>query len=98
MKTKIAGIFCVLVLIGAWIYAHAQTNTPVALATGPNGRYQVVPVEFNSRSSEEPNQKMVIRIDTQTGQTWRLLEYADVAPDGKEGAHRIGWGKVGELP
>jgi hypothetical protein len=100
MKSKTAGVICILVLVGAWAYVHAQTAAqPLTLPNGPNGRYQVVAVEFDSSGwGGQPNEKMVIRTDTQTGQTWRLLEYADVTSDRKEGAHRLGWAKVGELP
>jgi hypothetical protein len=98
MKTKIAGIVCVLVLVGAWVYVHAEATNQPTLPAGTNGRYQVVPVEFDSWTAGEPSKKKVIRIDTQTGQTWQLYEYADTTPDGKEGAHRLGWGKIGELP
>ena len=72
MKTKIAGIVCVLVLVGAWVYVHAEATNQPTLPAGTNGRYQVVPVEFDSWTAGEPSKKKVIRIDTQTGQTWRI--------------------------
>jgi hypothetical protein len=98
MKIRVAGIVCLLILAGAWVYLHAQNNAQAALPTGVNGRYQVVPVEFDDGFAGKPDRKMVIRIDTQTGQTWTLYEYADVTSGGQVGAHRISWGKVGELP
>ena len=84
---KIAGIACLLVLIGAWAYVHAQTNTKLSLSNGPVGRYQVVPFDFDeTMMSGMLKHKSAIRVDTQTGQTWELVELP-----GKDGGHNLYW-------
>ena len=71
MKTRVVGIVCVLVIVGAWAYIHAQATAQVALPSGANGRYQVVAVDFDDSIIK---QKSAIKIDTQTGRTWMLTE------------------------
>jgi hypothetical protein len=98
MKIKLAGTVCLLVLVGAWVYIRAQ-STPQAiqqtgLPTGPNGRYQIVAADIamgENWGDKEAKSKTVVRIDTQTGQAWRLIEYADVAPNGGVGETHLGW-------
>jgi hypothetical protein len=92
MKIKIAGIACVFVLIGAWVYVHAQTTTKFSLASGSAGRYQVVAVDFDETTmSGMMKHKSAIRIDTQTGQTWELTEL-----QGKEGGRNLYWEELNE--
>lgn len=100
MKTKAAVIVCLFVIIGAWAYVHAQTSAASAqsaLPSGANGRYQVVSAEFDSGWEGQPNKKMIIRTDTQTGKTWTLIEYADATADGKTGEHHRVWAELGEF-
>lgn len=75
MKNKTAGIVCILVLVGAWVYAHTQTPASSSLSTGANGRYQVVAAEIDYKNMGGTlGHKTAIRIDTQTGKTWELTE------------------------
>jgi hypothetical protein len=75
MKIKIAGIICLFVIVGAWVYVHAQTTAQAALPTGANGRYQVVAADIDYTSmGGNLKHKTAIRIDTQTGWTWELVE------------------------
>ena len=98
MKIKFASIVCLVVLSGVWVYIHAQTAAQAApstgLPTGPNGRYQIAAVEIamgQSWGDREVKAKTVVRIDTQTGKTWRLIEYAETAPGGGPGETHLGW-------
>jgi uncharacterized protein YraI len=76
MKSKIAAIACILVLVGAWVYAHASVSptATVSLPIGPAGRYQITSAEIDIPGTDgaELKYKGAIRIDTQTGQTWTL--------------------------
>ena len=73
MKIKVVGIACLFVLIGAWVYVHAQTVTHYILPSGPVGRYQVVALDFDETTmSGVMKHKTAVRIDTQTGQAWEL--------------------------
>jgi hypothetical protein len=79
MKFKLAGIVlaCVLVIVGAWAFVHAQTTatTTPQLPVGANGRYQVIAADIDSEGfNGEMKHKTAIRIDTQTGHTWDLVE------------------------
>ena len=75
MKAKFAGIVCLLILAGAWFYIHAQASAGPTLPTGPNGRYQIMAVDFDPENlAGNLKHKTAIRIDTQTGHTWELLE------------------------
>ena len=79
MKFKLAGIVlaCVLVIVGAWTFVHAQTTatTTPQLPVGANGRYQVIAADIDSEGfNGDMKHKTAIRIDTQTGQTWDLVE------------------------
>jgi hypothetical protein len=101
MKIKVAGIFCVLVLVGAWVYVKAQTApqvvAKVGLPLGTNGRYQIVAAEIatgDKWGDKEIKSKTVVRIDTQTGQAWRLVESEDVTPNGGEGQTHLSWSEV----
>jgi hypothetical protein len=92
MKIKVAGIACLLVLAGAWMYVHAQTVTHYILPSGPTGRYQVVAFDFDETSmSGVMTHKSALRIDTQTGQTWELIELP-----GKTGGRNIYWEELNE--
>jgi hypothetical protein len=92
MKFKIAGITLLLTLIGALVYAHAQTNTKYNLVPGPAGRYQVVAVDFDETTmSGMMKHKSAIRIDTQTGQTWELIEL-----ESKNGGRNLYWQELSE--
>ena len=83
MKIKIAAIACLLALIGAWVYIHAQTVPPSggtalsseALPTGATGRYQVIAADVDAEGMGGTlKHKTAIRIDTQTGRAWSLDE------------------------
>jgi hypothetical protein len=92
MKIKVVGIACLLVLIGAWAYIHAQTVSHYNLPSGSNGRYQVVAFDFDETSmSGVMTHKSALRIDTQTGQTWELIELPE-----KAGGHNIYWEELNE--
>ena len=92
MKIKIAGIVCLLVLVGAWVYVRAQTATKDVLSTGANGRYQVVAVDFDETVwNGDLKHKSAIRIDTQTGKTWELMEVP-----AKPGGRALVWLPLGE--
>jgi len=92
MKTKAAGIVCILVIVGAWVYVHAQVTTSPALPTGPNGRYEIVAIDFDETIfSGALKHKSAIRIDTQTGRTWELMEV-----QGKEGGRNLVWSGMNE--
>jgi hypothetical protein len=97
MKMKVAGIVCVLLLIGAWALVHAQTVTPSAssaLPSGSNGRYQVIPADIDfTDMGGKLKHKTAIRIDTQTGQTWELTEVGDL----KNGGISFVWVKSNEM-
>jgi hypothetical protein len=88
MKPKTAGIVCVLVVIGAWVYVHAQTAAQPALPTGPNGRYEVVALDFDETVFSGEKYKSAIRIDTQTGRTWEMME---VPSKSGSGGHSLVW-------
>lgn len=78
MKLKAAGIVCLLFVIGALVYVHAQTAAQAALPTGANGRYQVIAADIDfSGMGGTLKHKTAIRIDTQTGQTWEATEIGD---------------------
>lgn len=92
MKIKVAGVVCALVLIGAWVYVHAQTTAHYALPSGPNGRYQVVAVDFDETAMNGMmKHKTAVRIDTQTGQAWELVEL-----EGKSGGRNLFWEELSE--
>jgi len=78
MKIKAAVIVCLLVVIGAWVYVHAQTTAKPTLPTGENGRYQIIQADIDyTGMGGVLKHKTVIRIDTQTGRTWELAEIGD---------------------
>lgn len=92
MKLKDAGIVCLLVLVCALIYVHAQSTSP-ASSTGANGRYQIVPIDFDYPSHEEsPQHKTAMKIDTQTGRTWELIEFKTM-----DNAPHLGWAERAEI-
>ncbi len=75
MKLKIAGLSCLIVLVGAWVYAHAQIAASTTLPAGTNGRYQVIAADIDSEGmGGNLKHNTAIRIDTQTGKTWSLDE------------------------
>lgn len=93
MRLKITGIVCLLVMLGvsAWFYAHAQgTQSPTGIPIPPNGRFQILAAELDySAFGGQMKQKTVVRIDTQTGQVWRLQETTD-----KSGGRYFEWAAV----
>ena len=95
MRLKIAGIVCLLVVLGicAWVYTRAQgTPTATGMQATPTGRYQVLSAELDFTAfGGQFHQKTVIRINTQTGQAWRLQEETD-----KTGGHFWQWQVVEE--
>ena len=92
MKIKIAGIICVLALIGAWAYIHAQTTAQTGLPSGQNGRYQIVAMDFDPENlAGNLKHKTAIRIDTQTGHTWELTELPM-----KDGGSNLYWMELNE--
>lgn len=92
MKLKIAGILCILVLVGAWVYIHAQTTAHYTLPPGSNGRYQIVAVDFDETAmSGMMKHKTAVRIDTQTGKAWELVEL-----EGKGGGRNLYWEELSE--
>ena len=94
MKGKFAGIACILVLIGAWVYVHAQTAAQQpALPAGSNGRYQVVAADIDSEGlGGQLKHKTAIRVDTQTGKAWSLDEIED-----KDGGGNFYWVPLQEI-
>lgn len=96
MRTKIAGIVCLLTILGvcAWVYAHAQSaQTATGMQPTPSGRYQILSAELDfTASGGQLNQKTVIRINTQTGQAWRLQEATD-----KSGGRYWKWDAVADI-
>lgn len=96
MKIWIAGIICLLGLTGVLVYAHAQTSNPTSgpsfLAPGAVGRYQIVAMDFDESSmSGVMKHKTAIRVDTQTGATWELVEL-----QGKSGGRNFYWEPLSE--
>jgi len=92
MKIKIAGLLCLLFVIGLWVYAHAQSSKALPLSPGTNGRYQVVAVDFDlTTMSGLMKHKTAVRIDTQTGQTWELVEL-----ESKNGGRNLYWEPLNE--
>lgn len=95
MRTKIAGITCLLVALslGAWVYARAQHGqTAAGIESTPTERFQVVSAELDFTAiGGQLKQKTAIRIDTQTGQAWRLQEEID-----KSGGRYFEWQAIAE--
>ena len=78
MRAKFAVIICILVLVGAWVYAHARPTSTLSLPIGAVGRYQITATDIDIPGlSEDMKYKGAIRIDTQTGQTWTLSRTID---------------------
>jgi hypothetical protein len=96
MKFKAAGIVCVLILIGAWVYIHAQPAASSTLPVGANGRYQIIAV--NLSTADGTNDSTSMKIDTQTGRTWTLIEYWDSTANGTRGNHHRGWVEIHPIP
>jgi hypothetical protein len=93
MKGKTAGIACILVLIGAWVYVHAQPAAQSAVPAGSNGRYQVVAADIDSEGmGGNLKHKTAIRVDTQTGKAWSLDEIED-----KNGGGNFYWVPLQEI-
>jgi hypothetical protein len=80
MKVRFAALACILVLVGAWVYAHARPTptSSLSLPVGAAGRYQVTSTDIDIPSTGgELKYKTAIRIDTQTGQTWTISQSKD---------------------
>jgi hypothetical protein len=95
MKIRLAAIVCILVLIGAWVYAHARPTptSSLSLPVGAAGRYQVTSTDIDIPSTGgELKYKTAIRIDTQTGQTWTISQ----SKDPTTGVITLLWVKVSE--
>ena len=87
MKAKFAGIACLLILAGAWFYIRAQASAGPTLPIGPNGRYQIIAVDFDPENmAGNMKHRTAIRIDTQTGHAWELTELPT-----KEGGSNLYW-------
>jgi hypothetical protein len=76
MKFKIAGILSLAALLGLFVYARAQLSAgshsqPASLP----GRYQLRTATIE-KIVPKP-QKVVFRVDSQTGQVWMLALHAD---------------------
>jgi hypothetical protein len=94
MKTKATGIICLFVIIGAWAFVHAQATIVAApsLPAGANGRYQVIAADIDSEGMGGTlKHKTAIRIDSQTGRTWDLVEIP-----GREGGSNFYWQELQE--
>jgi len=95
MKSRAVGAVCLLVLIGAWVYAYARptATTTLSLPTGAVGRYQVTAADIDIPSTGgELKYKTAIRIDSQTGQTWTISQVKDPTT----GVVTLLWVKVDE--
>jgi hypothetical protein len=106
MKTRIALIVCLLAAVSTWAYIRvnaqstvpstpphqwaASQETPYVLTPGPNGRYQLIAATIDTLSPTP--EQTVIRIDSQTGKAWRLVNLAD--PSGIPGV--VSWMPVQE--
>lgn len=75
-----AVLFLILVAVAIWGLArHPSGNTS---ADGVLGRYQMVPVEYDSiQAGSVAHTKSVLKVDTQTGQVWQWT--LAPGPDGK---------------
>ncbi|SPE40204.1 exported hypothetical protein [Candidatus Sulfotelmatobacter sp. SbA7] len=75
------------------VYGQSSTNIRSALPEGSVGRYQVIASDIDSQGmGGNLKQKTAIRIDTQTGKTWHLVELP-----GKEGGSNFYWEELSEL-
>jgi hypothetical protein len=76
MKFKIAGALSIAALLGLFVYARAQSSASShSQPAGLPGRYQLTTATIE-KIVPEP-QKVVFRVDSQTGQVWMLALHAD---------------------
>lgn len=74
--------------------AAAVEPKKVQAQTQQTGRYQIIPVEYNSLNLNGDNiKKSVLKIDTLTGETWVLNDNVFKTSDGKTVCSR-GWEKL----
>lgn len=92
-----------LLIAGFMIRSDAQTSTqgslphawnaaqeqPYTLAAGPNGRYQIIAATLET--GVPPTVRTVIRIDSQTGKAWRLVDLGDPS-----GITKLSWMPIAE--
>jgi hypothetical protein len=94
VKAKVS--IALFLMIGAWLYVHAQTKPrsfvalpaqSYTLQPGSTGRYQIISAVIDDVNNGPPHQgsndaaiadRTVVRLDTQTGQTWILRNLGDV--------------------
>lgn len=71
MKFKIAGVLCLLALLVGIVFVYGQTSASHRSAPeSASGRYQLFSATIE-KVVPEP-QRVVMKIDTQTGQVWML--------------------------
>jgi hypothetical protein len=75
----------------------ASRDHPYSLQPGANGRYQVITASIDDvnnppHGDELVPDKTVIRIDTETGQTWRLVNLGDEST----GDPKLSWQPLSE--
>jgi hypothetical protein len=93
MRVRILVGFFLMAAAVVSLYAFAQTREPVLPTPGQPGRYQVVSADIDlTTMSGALKHKTAIRIDTQTGQTWELVEL-----EAKNGGRSLHWDLLGEV-
>lgn len=92
MKKVVITLFTVfLVVVSSATAAEPKKDQP---QIQQSGRYQIIPVEYNSINLNGDNvKKAVLKIDTLTGETWILNDDVFKTSDGKIISNR-GWEKL----